>query len=385
MNQKILVVAPYTFLPFRSGGQKFIAQFLDALGQQASVTVLSTAQEPSYTPSPHYRLLPALAYSFFRYFDFTLKATIIDLIERNRYDWIIWEHPYYGWLAKIIKEKTGIKTLLHTHNIEYQRFRSVGKIWWPLLKQYEKKAFSIADKIGFITAEDKRFAIEQWQVAPQDCIDIPYGVSIDTYPTDRGNCRMEILDKHAIDATHTVLLFNGSLDYAPNYKALKGILKELVPRLQKYPGPKFTLLVCGKGLPKRDKELTSYRAAGVIYTGFVDSIEPYIKAADIVLNPVVEGGGVKTKMIEAIAQGTPVVAMKTAAIGMAPALCEPLLVTTPDLDWDQFAQAIIALRTRLTLETFQTPPAFYSYYNWRSITERLLAHLTDPFAAAKEH
>jgi glycosyltransferase involved in cell wall biosynthesis len=385
VSQKILVVAPYTFLPYRSGGQKFIAQFLEALGQQASVTVLSTAQDPDYSPSKHYRLIPALAYSFFRYFDFTLKATIIDLIERNRYDWIVWEHPYYGWLANIIKKKTGIKTFLHTHNIEYQRFRSLGKLWWPLLRRYEKEAFATADKIGFITKEDKRFAIEQWQTDPQHCIDIPYGVTIDAFPTDRAECRKDIFDKHSITNDNTILLFNGSLDYKPNYKALQGILKELLPRLQNNPEQKFTLLICGKGLPKRDKELAAYRDAGVIYTGFVDNIDPYIKAADIFLNPVVEGGGIKTKMIEAIALGTPVIAMETAAIGIAPTLCQEMLVTTPDGNWDQFAKEIIVLRARLALESFETPPAFYSYFNWKSITERLLGSLADQFSAAKEY
>ncbi|MFM8710810.1 MAG: glycosyltransferase, partial [Sphingomonadales bacterium] len=217
MTKKILVVAPYTFLPSRSGGQKFIAQFVEELGQQAKVTVVSTAQDAGYTPSPHYRLLPVLPYSFFRYADFTLKATLIDLIERNRYDWIVWEHPYFGWLAQIIKERTGIKTLIHTHNIEYQRFRSLGKHWWPLLEKYERSAFQLADKIGFITAEDKRFAIEQWNIEVKNCIDIPYGITLAHHPTDKAACRARLLEKHQLPAERTLLLFNGSLDYAPNY------------------------------------------------------------------------------------------------------------------------------------------------------------------------
>jgi glycosyltransferase involved in cell wall biosynthesis len=90
-------------------------------------------------------------------------------------------------------------------------------------------------------------------------------------------------------------------------------------------------------------------------------------------------------MIEAIALGTPVIAMETGAIGIAPTLCQGLLVTTPDGNWDQFAKEIIALRARLASERFETPPAFYSYFNWKSITERLLGSLADQFSAAKEH
>ena len=377
MNKKILVVAPYNFLPYRSGGQKYIAQFLDALGQQARVTVVSTAQDTGYVASAHYRLLPVLPYSFFRYADLTLTATLIDLIERNHYDWIIWEHPYYGWLARIIKEKTGIKTLIHTHNIEYQRFRSLGKIWWPLLEKYERKTFQLADKIAFISAADRQFAVNSWTINDRNCLDIPYGITLHSTPTDKANCRTSLVDKHGLPGEKTLLLFNGSLDYAPNYRALQHLLKEVMPRLQKKSKRGYTLLICGKGLPKRDKELVAYRSLGVYHAGFVDDIEPYFKGADIFLNPVLEGGGVKTKMIESIAFGTPVVAMQKAATGLSPALAGPMLTITPDLDWDQYASALDTLADSLLDQPLQTPAAFYEYHNWTSIIERLLASLLD--------
>ena len=377
MSKKILVVAPYTFLPYRSGGQKFIAQFLEALSQQATVTVVSTAQDAGYVPNANYRLLPVLPYSIFRYADLTLKATLIDLIERNRYDWIFWEHPYYGWLARIIKEKTGIKTLIHTHNIEYQRFRSLGKIWWPLLEKYERSTFRIADKIGFITPEDKRFAIDTWSIDNKHCLDIPYGITVDSFPTDKAACRASIIEAHQLAADNTLLLFNGSLDYAPNYKALRQLLKELMPRLQKTTNRRYTLLVCGKGLPKADKELSAFRSLGVHYAGFVEDIDLYFKGADIFLNPVLEGGGVKTKMIESIAFGTPVVAMHKAATGISQTLTGPMLTCTPDHDWTGFTTAVQSLAERIREEPLETPAAFYAHYNWRAIIERILRELFD--------
>lgn len=378
MSKKILVVAPYSFLPYQSGGQKYIAQFLDALGQQAKVTVVSTAQDDGYVPSEHYRLLPVLPYSFFRYVDLTLKATLIDLIERNHYDWIIWEHPYFGWLARAIKQKTGIKTLIHTHNIEYQRFRSLGKIWWPLLEKYERSTFRIADKIGFITPEDKRFATDIWNVDGKNCLDIPYGIDIDSFPTDKAACRASIIDTHQLSTNNTLLLFNGSLDYAPNYKALKLLLKKLMPRLQTKNNRHYTLIICGKGLPKRDKELSAFRSLGVHYAGFVEDIDRYFKGADIFLNPVLEGGGVKTKMIESISFGTPVVAMEKAATGIPQSLAGSMLYCTPDHDWDQFSFAIQSLANTIQEEKpLQTPAEFYSYYNWKALIERLLIQLSD--------
>jgi len=372
VSKKILVVAPYTFLPYRSGGQKYIAQFLDALGQQAKVTVVSTAQDAGFVPSPHYRLLPVLPYSIFRYADLTLKATLVDLIERNRYDWIIWEHPYFGWLAKTIKEKTGIKTLLHTHNIEYQRFRSLGKIWWPLLEKYERSAFRIADKIGFITPEDKRFAINEWQKDSADCLEIPYGINLQHCPTDKETSRNKIIEKHSLNSQQTILYFNGSLDYAPNYTALKQLINKLIPKLQTAYPDCYILLISGKGLPKKEKDLHPYQQLNIHYTGYVEDIELYFKGADIFLNPVTKGGGVKTKMIESIAFGTPVVAMETAAQGMDSKSVGRMLRLSPDGDWKAFATEIQALKQQLPL---QTPASFYEKYCWENNIKALVNQL----------
>ncbi len=373
MSKKILVVAPYSFLPYRSGGQKYIAQFLNALGQQTKVTVVSTAQDDGYVPSEHYRLLPVLPYSFFRYIDLTLKATLIDLIERNHYDWIIWEHPYFGWLARAIKQKTGIKTLIHTHNIEYQRFRSLGKIWWPLLEKYERNTFRIADKIGFISAEDRQFAINNWQINAGDCLEIPYGTTLKQCPTDKESCRKKLIEKHNINSQQTILFFNGSLDYAPNYSALQQLLNKLMPKLQSAYPDCFVLLISGKGISKKDKHLQSYQQLNAYYIGFVEDIDLYFKGADIFLNPVTKGGGVKTKMIESISFGTPVVAMKTAAQGLDENSMSGMLRLSPNGDWNGFATEIHDLKQQLP--QLQTPASFYEKHNWENIITAMVNKL----------
>ncbi len=38
--KKILDITPYTYLPYFSGGQKFIARFFDHLGREADLTVI---------------------------------------------------------------------------------------------------------------------------------------------------------------------------------------------------------------------------------------------------------------------------------------------------------------------------------------------------------
>src|ERR1051325_5068009 len=139
--KKALVIVPYPYLPWFSGGQKLIAQFLEFLGTEVKLTAVGTINN-NWSLAKNYEGISLLKKPFSRYYDTSLVRKITSLIKENNYDAIIWEHPYYWWLARRIKKRTGIKTIIHTHNIEYQRFRSTGKWWWPILKMYEKKCFN---------------------------------------------------------------------------------------------------------------------------------------------------------------------------------------------------------------------------------------------------
>ncbi len=152
---KVLAIAPYAYLPFSSGGQKFIAQFLEYLGKEIDLTVISVADN-DFSLAKTYKTIPLLKKSFSRYFDFSLVSKISALVQQEGFDTIIWEHPYYAWLAFRVRKRTGVKTIIHTHNIEYQRFRSTGRWWWPILKVYEKWSFKKADGLFFITPGRQR-------------------------------------------------------------------------------------------------------------------------------------------------------------------------------------------------------------------------------------
>ena len=364
--KKVLVIAPYQYLPYFSGGQKLIAQFLHYLGKEVTLDVISVAAN-DISLIKTYTLKPLLKKSFARYFDTSLIKKITAEVEKNNYDNIIWEHPYFAWLAFKVRKKTGAKTFIHTHNIEHQRFRSLGKWWWRVLRMYEKWCFKKADGLFFITPEDKAFAMQQWKIAGEKCFDLPVGVELSGYPTDKATCRNSISEKHTIPSENRVILFNGLLRYKPNLDALKIILDTINPLLQNEKGFKYTILICGKDLPIEFNELKAYRDKNIIYAGFVDDIDTYFKGSDIFLNPVQSGGGIKTKMVEAIAYGTTVVATNAGAAGIDPSVCGQKLILVKDDDWNKFAKAI----TRESKPNEPTPIAYYEKYYWGNIIKRI--------------
>jgi len=365
--KKVLAIAPYPYLPFFSGGQKFIAQFFEYLGREVDLTVISVA-ENDFSLAKSYKAIPLLKKSFSRYIDRSLISKLVTLTKQEGFDTLICEHPYFAWLGFAVRKKTGVRVIIHTHNIEYQRFRSTGKWWWPVLKDYEKRSFKKADGLFFISPEDKEFAIKEWGIEAGKCIDLPFGVEIKNYPEDRAICRQLILQKHNIGKDEKIFLFNGLLNYKPNIDALKTILKKINPVLLTHPSFDYKILICGKGLPEEMNSLKEYADRNIIFAGFANSIEPYIKAADVFLNAVISGGGVKTKIVEAIANGTTVISTTTGARGIVKEVCGEKLIIVADNNPDEFVNAIIANADRL----IPTPPEYYDYYFYENIITRLI-------------
>lgn len=372
--KKIAVIVPYRFLPAQSGGHRYIEGWLQALSKHATVTVIGTANN-TISPNSSYRLLPVLANSFFRYTDFTLVGTIKELIARNQYDLLIWEHPYYSWLAHQLKKETGIPYLLHTHNIEYQRFRTLGKIWWPLLAQYEKWGFQKADLISFITTKDRDFAIQNWHIDPKQCLTIPYGVAQTQFPTDRLHAKKLICNRHQIDPTASIILFNGPLHYRPNRESLEKIITEVEPQLRNKI-KSYCIIICGSEVPKGWKHQSSLNKPPFIHAGLVGDIENYTKAAQLLLNPVQKGGGVQTKIIEAIATGTPVLTTPNGAAGIDKLVTGNLLRVVEENNAEKWASTIQEMLQQSD-DFFITPSSFYATYNWDNILEKIAPQLAN--------
>lgn len=365
--KKVLVIAPYAYLPFHSGGQKFIAQFLQHLGVRTDLTVISVA-ENDLSLATNYQIIPLLKRSFARYYDTSLTKKITAIVKEQGFDTVIWEHPYYAWLAFRVRKRTGARTILHTHNIEYQRFKSTGRWWWPVLKWYEKRAFQKADGLFFISPEDKQFAIDQWKIGASKCFDLPFGINIKEYPADRPACRSAISYRHGINQDEKILLFTGVLSYKPNLDALRIILDTINPSLIAS-GLKYRIIICGKGLPDGMNKLEAYKDLHIVFAGFVEDIASYYKSADIFLNPVLSGGGVKTKMVEAIAYGATVVSTETGAAGIDKTDCGEKLMIVKDADWQAFSAKLVQVAEA---SPQITPSVYYKKYNWESIIENIV-------------
>lgn len=362
----ILDIIPYKILPFQNGGQKSIAMFCNYLGQQHKVIAVST-NDNDLSLTENFKMLPVFKNNKWRYAGLVYLLELQKIIRKEKIEYLITEHPYMAWLGFLLHKTTGVIWYQRSHNIEFERFRSFKKWWWPILKLYEQWAYTRAKKVLFVTEEDAAFAIANMKVQQANAHTVPFGIDMQAPATDIDASRNYVYEKHGIPVNTRLLLFNGALGYAPNYDAVDFIVNEINPVLIKQGLADYRIIFCGKGLPERFNDLKGHKDKNIIYAGFVKDIEPYFKAAHVFLNPIISGGGVKTKLVEAIGFNSTVISSATGAIGVPPAICGKKLIIVPDNDPAAFAAAIPA-----ALQQFNnTPSEYFDYFYWGNIVERM--------------
>ena len=66
------------------------------------------------------------------------------------------------------------------------------------MRSYEKWFFEKADQILFVSPEDKKFAIEKWNINERKCTEVAFGVEISHYPDDKEQCKQQLKAKYNI-------------------------------------------------------------------------------------------------------------------------------------------------------------------------------------------
>ena len=130
---------------------------------------------------------------------------------------------------------------------------------------------------------------------------IPNGVDTELYQPDH---------EAEEDAT---LIYTGSMDWFPNEDAAIYFIDEILPTIQKK-RPNLKFYVVGQFPSERLKRYGN--RPGVVITGRVDDVKPYIARATVYVVPLRIGGGTRLKILEALAMGKAVVSTSVGAEGL---------------------------------------------------------------------
>lgn len=133
------------------------------------------------------------------------------------------------------------------------------------------------------------------------------------------------------------LVFTGVMDYFANVEAVRWFAAEVFPliRLQE---PQAEFIIAGRNPVAEVRKLAIQ--PGVIVTGTVDDIRPYLDAATVCVGPLRIARGIQNKLLEAMACGKAIVATPEAVAGLRVAHEEQLLLASSPTE---FAAAVLEL------------------------------------------
>jgi glycosyltransferase involved in cell wall biosynthesis len=129
------------------------------------------------------------------------------------------------------------------------------------------------------------------------------------------------------------VLFVGNFVHPPNVDAATRLVRRIFPRVRER-HPDLSLHIVGENPPP---DLVVASDDGIVVTGRVPDLVPYVEQAAVVAAPLRFGGGMRVKVLEALAAGKPLVASRLAVEGLDVADGDQLLTAETD---EEFADRI---------------------------------------------
>ena len=115
-------------------------------------------------------------------------------------------------------------------------------------------------------------------------------------------------------AGEKAIVFTGAMDYWPNVDATEWFVREVLPALrERHSEARFYIVGSNPG----KAVLQLARDSGVVVTGRVEDIRPYIQHASVAVAPMRIARGVQNKVLEAMAMERPVIVSTKGLEGIA--------------------------------------------------------------------
>lgn len=200
-------------------------------------------------------------------------------------------NPYGAYLNSLPRI---VQNILSSNEIKVRVLKNEIK----LLKKYEKSIAKRFDKTIFVA--DREAQILNKELEFNKALGIPLGVDIEYFGRYSGKQNKK---------EHTIA-FLGAMSVAHNEAGAIYFIKNIFPMIQKrIPDAQF--IVVGGGITNQLQKISKANS-GVVLTGRVEDVRTVIGECEVFVCPLIFGSGIKTKNLEAMAMGIPVV---TTAIG----------------------------------------------------------------------
>jgi len=230
------------------------------------------------------------------------RDALVAALRQFKPDVVQIESPFMLPYADEVRDA---KVVLRSHNVEFRIWEGLARNERnPLrrlalrrvassLRAYELRAMSDVEAIVPVSEDDARDFRELGCTRPMHVV--PCGVLVGQQTADSGQ--------------RNTVGFIGSLDFLPNQEAVKWIIDELWPRVIER-APEARLSIAGSSPPEW------LRRRPIDLRGNVPDAQAFMREMAVIIAPLFSGGGMRIKVLEAMALGKPIVATTLGAGGI---------------------------------------------------------------------
>jgi len=337
---RIIVALPYASWPVTKGTDRLILNLLDGLAVNHDVTLVAMAlsrgdlerlreiEKPRVAVrailAPHRRDI------FHRLYHKNMNVAkaifagvpaqvgyaaptaflrlIADTAKERKADLVLASYWHLYRLPGLLKDS---KLALVTHDLDFlvnparldamsgvSRFFAARRL--KALERIERKAYEAYDTILTVTPSDAEALARQPIAAGKAVYALPLALDLAEF------------NPAAYERERNRILFMGTFYSDFNRDALRFFASEVLPVVRSK-NPEARLEVVGHGV---DASLRVAAGPGVSFAGGVEDIRPYLGTCSVMVLPLRFCGGVRIRMMEAAAMGTPVVSTRVGVAGM---------------------------------------------------------------------
>jgi glycosyltransferase involved in cell wall biosynthesis len=233
-------------------------------------------------------------------------------------------------------------------------------VQWQRLQRYERRACEVADRVVAVSETDAE-ALRRLVPGLEPTV-VPNGVDMEFYTAP-----VALLPEGQGPGDRD-LVFTAKMDFRPNVDAVLWFAHGVLPLIRKE-SPETRFWVVGKSPHPRLEPLAD--DPGVVLTGWVEDVRPYIAGAGVYVIPLRIGGGTRLKVLEAMAMGKAIVSTSLGCEGFDLVPDQELILADAPAS---FATEVVGLlrdperRQRLGRAARRFAGA---RYDWRMIVPRL--------------
>ena len=246
-----------------------------------------------------------------------LYAWVGKILEERRPDAVL---IYSGCMAQFVygRPLTNVRTVFDAEDVDSEKWSAYSAVKpWPFswlyarearhLREYECRMAKAFDVTVFISAAEAALFKSICPQAADRVISRTQGVDVKYFDPSQAY-------PNPYAPSDRALVFVGAMDYWPNVQGVVWFAKEIFPRIRAlHADAKFYVV----GTSPTDEIMQLRELDGIVVTGAVPDVRPYLKHSWAVCLPLMIARGIQNKALEAMAMAKRILASPDALAGIA--------------------------------------------------------------------